>query len=149
MQVPVLSQGGLPTYAMVQANSSKACRRSFPPRPRCRSVRWPPCGTAQRSSLGGVLLHVLFLIGNACRLAAPQAPVLSRSWVVQYRCYPVEYFVICCDLLSKARLQHTAVKHLALRMLVELDKNLVLPTQERTFTNIRIYMCGGLRNVKT
>ena len=48
-----------------------------------------------------------------------------------------------------SRLQHTAVKHLALRMLVKLDKNLVLPTQERTFTNIRIYMCGGLRNVKT
>ena len=146
--MPVLSQGGLPTYAMVQTNSSEACRRSFPPCPRCRSVLWPPCGMAQRSSLGGVLLRVFFLMGNACRLAAPQAPVLSRSCVVQYRCYSVEYFVICCALLSKARLQHTAVKHLAPRMLVKLDKNLVLPTQERTFTNIRIYMYGGLRNVK-
>ena len=29
--------------------------------------------------------------------------------MVQYRGYPVEYFVICCDILSRARLQLTAV----------------------------------------
>lgn len=27
------------------------------------------------------------------------------------------------------------------------DKNLVLPTQDRSLSNIRIYMYGGLRNV--
>ena len=37
------------------------------------------------------------------------APVLFHSRVVQYRGYPVEYFVICCDILSRARLQLTAV----------------------------------------
>ena len=40
------------------------------------------------------------------------APVLFHSCVVQYRGYPVEYFVICCDLLSSVRLQLTAVKEL-------------------------------------
>ena len=29
-----------------------------------------------------------------------------------------------------------------------LDKDLVLPTQDRSLSNIRIYMYGGLRNVK-
>ncbi len=42
------------------------------------------------------------------------APVLFHSCVVQYRGYPVEYFVICCDLLPRVRLQLTAVKQLAL-----------------------------------
>ena len=50
------------------------------------------------------------------------APVLFHSCVVQYRGYPVEYFVICCDLLSRARLQLTAVKQLALWMLAKSDK---------------------------
>ena len=50
------------------------------------------------------------------------APVLFHSCVVQYRGYPVEYFVICCDLLSSVRLQLTAVIQLALWMLVKLDK---------------------------
>ena len=50
------------------------------------------------------------------------APVLFHSCVVQYRGYPVEYFVICCDLLSSVRLQLTAVVQLALWMLVKLDK---------------------------
>lgn len=42
------------------------------------------------------------------------APVLFHSCVVQYRGYPVEYFIICCDLLPRVRLQLTAVKQLAL-----------------------------------
>ena len=42
------------------------------------------------------------------------APVLFHSCVVQYRGYPVAYFVICCDLLPRLRLQLTAVKQLAL-----------------------------------
>jgi hypothetical protein len=35
---------------------------------------------------------------------------------------PVEYFVICCDLLSSVRLQLTAVIQLVLWMLAKLDK---------------------------
>ena len=50
------------------------------------------------------------------------APVLFHSCVVQYRGYPVEYFVIGCDLLSRARLQLIAVIQLTLWMLVKLDK---------------------------
>ena len=50
------------------------------------------------------------------------APVLFHSCVVQYRGYPVEYFVICCDLLSSVRLQLTAVIQLVLWMLAKLDK---------------------------
>ena len=50
------------------------------------------------------------------------APVLFHSCVVQYRGYPVEYFVICCDLLSRARLQLTAVIQLVLWMLAKSDK---------------------------
>ena len=48
------------------------------------------------------------------RCAKKIAPVLFHSCVVQYRGYPVEYFVICCDLLPRVRLQLTAVKQLAL-----------------------------------
>lgn len=50
------------------------------------------------------------------------APVLFHSCVVQYRGYPVEYFVICCDLLPRVRLQLTAIKQLAFWMLAKLDK---------------------------
>ena len=50
------------------------------------------------------------------------APVLFHSCVVQYRGYPVEYFVICCDLLPRVRLQLTAAKQLVLWMFVKLDK---------------------------
>lgn len=50
------------------------------------------------------------------------APVLFHSCVVQYRGYPVEYFVICCDLLPRVRLQLTAAKQLVLWMLAKLDK---------------------------
>ena len=50
------------------------------------------------------------------------APVLFHSCVVQYRGYPVEYFVICCDLLPRVRLQLTAVKQLALLLLAKSDK---------------------------
>ena len=50
------------------------------------------------------------------------APVLFHSCVVQYRGYPVDYFVICCDLLPRVRLQLTAAKQLVLWMFVKLDK---------------------------
>lgn len=65
----------------------------------------------------GVLNHKCYL-----RCDKKIAPVLFHSCVVQYRGYPVEYFVICCDLLPRVRLQLTAAKQLVLWMFVKLDK---------------------------
>ena len=59
------------------------------------------------------------------------APVLFHSCVVQYRGYPVAYFVICCDLLPRLRLQLTAVKQLALLMLAKSDKISETPVYSR------------------
>lgn len=61
------------------------------------------------------------------------APVLFHSCVVQYRGYPVEYFVICCDLLPRVRLQLTAAKQLVLWMFVKLDKISETPVFSRLF----------------
>lgn len=59
------------------------------------------------------------------------APVLFHSGVVQCRGYHFEYFVICCDLLPRVRLQLTAVKQLVLWMLLKLDKISEMPVFSR------------------
>ena len=65
--------------------------------------------------------------------------------MVQYRGYPVEYFVICCDLLPRVRLQLTAAKQLVLWMFVKLDKISETPVFPRLPTFVPIIIEESIR----